>query len=117
MTLSDKTIGQLSNLTVNCNTKDDPHSTAMHRLLQQRMKHKSRCIIRHNTNLILFLAPFVAGIRPSEMTDVAYILNLPNAKISDQTIRCHQPEISQAIINLSTRPPLRYLQIIISLSR
>ena len=39
MTVSDKTIGQSSSLTVHCNNEDDPHTIAMHRLLERRMKH------------------------------------------------------------------------------
>ena len=40
MTVSDKTIGQSSNLAVHCNNEDDPHATTMHHLLERRMKHK-----------------------------------------------------------------------------
>ena len=103
MTVSDKTIGQSSNLIVHCNNEDNPHAAATHCLLERRMKHKKGCICKHNTNLIFVIAPFIAGIGPSEMTDVNNILDLPNAKNLDRAIRRHQPEVAQAIIKVSER--------------
>ena len=99
MLVKEQTIAQSSTLEVHC--ASDKHRTPMHRLLERRVKHKNSRIGMHNTNLLIMMAPFFAGIGPSEMTDVANVLDLPNAKNMDRTIRRYQPEIAHAIIKVS----------------
>ena len=102
MIVNDKTIGQSSNITLNCNNKPQ-HKTPINKLLDRRMTHKRGRLGKHNTNLRIMMAPFFAGIGPLEMTDVANVLDLPNSMNLDRTIRRHQPEIGNAIIKISER--------------
>ena len=97
MTVKDKTIGQSSNLEIHCSNKN-VHRTPMTHLLQRIMQHKKGRIGRPNTNLLIMLTPFIAGIRATEMADIANVLDLPNAKYLERSLHRHKPEIVHAII-------------------
>ena len=47
--------------------------------------------------MLIMMTPFAAGIGPNEITDVANVLDLPNANNLDPTITRHQLEIAHEL--------------------